>query len=117
MPFYQDMQNLAADLLVEFNQGDIKLVSLMPGTGPDYNPGPSTEVITTLTGAVARGAGFKYVSMGLAVASDLQMTMKADGVKPDENDFFEIDGKRFKIISVIAKPAAGIPAVYTCILR
>lgn len=116
MSFYEEMQQIATSLLVEFDQGGIAIVRETPGTGPEGNPGPSTRTTTVLNGAVARGVSFKYVSQNLAAAEDLQVTMRADGIKPEQGDFVTIDGTEHKIKQIIAQPAAGIPAVYVLIV-
>lgn len=118
MTIYDDMQKIASDLLVRFSQGEVKLVKLTPGNGPAYNPGLPTEVETRLKGATVKGASYKYVVSGLAVVSDLQVTMSAtEGVIPDQADSVKIDGALHKIISIISKPAAGTPVVYVLIVR
>ena len=73
MSFYDDMQNVASDVLKQFQQGVIKYVDITSGTGPADDPGEPTENEFILDGA-ARGVKFKYVQNGFAVASDLQIT-------------------------------------------
>lgn len=117
MTFYDDMQNVASELLADFKQGTIRYIHVTPGDGPVDNPGAPVETAYTLN-ATARGAKFKYVNMGLAVASDLQVTMAIHpSITPVINGFVEIDGTRYKIVQVLPKPAAGTVAAFTLIVR
>lgn len=117
MAFYDEMQNIATGLLTEFNQGVIEYGRITPGSGPDYNPGPSTIVWTTLKGATARGVSQKYVSLSLAVATDKQVVMVADQLVPDIKDKVRIDGVELKIVHIDPKPSAGTVAAYILIVR
>lgn len=117
MTIYQEMQDIAADVLNEFKQGVIEFGRVTPGNGPVDNPGPSSTVWTPYDGT-ARGVRSKYVEDGLAVASDLQTIMPAKlGIVPHQRDFVRIDGVPYKIVHVIAKPEAGTAVVYTLIIR
>ena len=116
MSIYDEMQGVARDLLQQFNQGVIKLISIGPGAGPSYDPGPGTESSITLPGAVCRGVKMKYVMLGLAAATDFQVTMPGN-LSPKLADFVEVDGKRLKVVNLITKPAAGTPVVHTVIIR
>jgi len=114
---YDEMRDLAKEILDEFKQGEIALIKVTPGTGPISDPGPSTETVIELSGATARGVKTKYVINGLANASDLQVTMHTKGPMPEQRDHMSVDGIRFKIKEIVALPAAGIPSVYVCILE
>lgn len=120
MAIYDEMQNLARDILTdpEFKQGKIEYVRIVPGTGPIDNPGPSTTVVTEMPGGVARGVSFKYVKDGLALSSDLTVILPVTaGVVPNMKDFIDIDGVRYKIIQDISTPAAGTRVVWKFIVR
>ena len=117
MGFYDEMQAAASEVLKEFKQGVIEYVNVVPGSGPADNPGPATETFIVLD-AVASGAKFKYVSTGLALASDLQVVMAVHpDITPKMNGFIRIDGVRYKIVQVVDIPAAGTAVVYTLIVR
>lgn len=118
MSIYDEMQNVARELLSdpEFRQGVISLIRLTPGNGPVDDPGNPTETAYALDGT-ARGVKFKYVSMGLAVASDLQITHSVIAVEPAMSDFVQVDGVRYKVVQVIRKPSAGTPVAFTLIIR
>lgn len=118
MTFYQEMQDIATNLLTEFNQGVIEYGVITPGGGPVDNPGPSVTTWTTLKGAVAKGVSEKYVRLSLAVATDLQVTMMVTaGIVPDMKDMVRIDGVQSKIVAIAPKPAAGTVAAYILIVR
>lgn len=117
MTIYQEMQDIAADVLAEFKQGVIEFGRVTPGAGPVDNPGPSSTVWTPYNGT-ARGVRSKYVADGLAVATDLQTIMPAKlGIVPDQRDFVRIDGVPHKIVHISPRPAAGTAVVYLLIVR
>jgi hypothetical protein len=118
MSLYDEMQPIASSLLKEFKQGVIRYIKVTPGNGSADNPGTSGETPFDLDGT-SRGVMFKYVSMGLAVASDLQVTVNVIpefAGKTEIRGFIEIDGVKYKIKQSIPKPAAGTAVVYTFIV-
>lgn len=117
MAFYEEMRDVASEVLAEFKQGAVHYVHVTPGTGPIDDPGPSSYTLTLIDSAV-RGVRSKYVQDGLAVASDLQAIMSArHGIVPDIKDFIDVDGKRHKIVHISAKPEAGTAVAYLLIIR
>lgn len=114
--FYLDMQNLAGDLLTEFNQGEIAYVIETPGSGPADNPGSPTPVTTPFPGATARGVEFKYVS-GDVLVTDLQIVIPGGIVEPEPQGYFTVDGVRYKIVEIKRLPAAGTPVSFIVIVR
>lgn len=116
MSIYDEMQTVASDLLREFNQPTIQLITLTPGDGPIYDPGPSVETVITLDGAVCRGVKTKYIMDGLASAGDEQVTMSGK-YSPKLGDFIAVKGVRSKVVQLISKPSSGTPVVHTCIIR
>jgi hypothetical protein len=120
MTFYEEMQNLTRDLLSDkdFKQGTIEYVRLVPGSGPIDNPGPSTPDKTELPGGVVKGVSFKYVNDGLALSTDLTVTVPVHpDITPDMRDFIDIDGVRHKIVQDISSPAGGTRVVWKFIVR
>lgn len=119
MTFYADMQKIATDLLIEFKQGIIQYVSITPGNGPVHNPGPSIEgAPVTLVGAVARGAKYKYILKGQAIASDLQVTHSIqEDVNAKMDEIIIVDNVRYKIVHIEQKPASGTKVAETLIIR
>lgn len=120
MSIYDEMQTIAKEILTdpEFKQGVISYIAMTPGAGPVDDPGNPIETTYELPGAVARGVQFRYVSEGLAVSSDKQVTMPVDSrFIPNGTGFMLIDGERYKIVQVMNKPAAGTPVVHILIVR
>jgi hypothetical protein len=116
--FYEEMQKVVQGVLPQFNQGTIRYRAVTPGGGPADEPGASSITWTTLTGAAARGVSTQYVLRGLAIASDKQVVMAVQaGVSPAQDDFVQIDGEQFKIVSIMTKPEAGTPVAYVLIVR
>lgn len=114
---YDDIKLISSELLSDFKQGVVSLIKITPGGGPADNPGAATEVTSSLD-ATVNGVSFKYVSQGLAVSSDLEVTCSViDGVTPDEKDFIEIDSNRFKIVQFMPKPASGTQVIWKFIVR
>lgn len=117
MGIYEDAQQVATDLLTEFSQGTISYVQTVPGNGPVDNPGQPTKNSFTIPGA-ARGVLFKYVQNGLAVASDLQVTVPIDArFTPDMKGSIVADGKPYKIVAIQPIPPVGTPVVNVIIFR
>lgn len=118
MSIYDEMQNVVREILgdPEFKQGSTHLVKVTPGTGPVDDPGPATRMITPIDGAV-RGVKWSYVNIGLAVASDLQITHSVvPGVVPVAGDKVIADGIEYHVKTVQPLPAAGTPVAYVLIL-
>jgi hypothetical protein len=118
MAFYQEMQDIATELLTEFGQGVIRYGKIIPGAGTVDNPGPSTIQWVTFKGATARGVSARYVMRSLAVGTELQVVIPVQsGAEPDMRDVIEIDGVRYKITYIDRKPAAGTPVAYILIIK
>lgn len=119
MTLYDEMQNLARDILSDpdFKQSPIRYIAIIPGSGTPDDPGPSTSVPYDLD-AVAKGVSYKYVKDGLALSTDKTVTaaIRSDLV-PDMKGFIEIDGERYKIVQDITAPAAGTRVVWKWIVR
>jgi hypothetical protein len=118
MMFYQEMQAVATDVLRDFDQSEgsgdaddgLWFIKVIPGTGPDDDPGPATESAFKLLGA-ARGVSAKYVDNSLILASDMQMTAAYDPrIDPntDTNGFVRMDGVRYKVRRIDNIPPAGV---------
>lgn len=117
MSIYDELQNVASEILGEFSQGKIEYVKITPGNGTADNPGTPTETKYTLS-AVARGVSTKYVMSGLAVMSDKTVSCAVvEGLTPSNADFIDIDDERYKIIEDISSPAAGTRVAWKFIVR
>lgn len=114
---YKELQGVATGIFAEFGQGDIRYISVTPGTGPADSPGPPRETLIKVN-AVARGVQFRYIDGSNIVRTDQQITMPVHPtVTPDMNGFVSVDGVRYKIVEIVRKPAAGTPIAYTIIFR
>ena len=114
--FYEEMQSVASSVLSDFAQGAVQYVEMTPGAGPPDDPGPASETLHSINAAV-RGVSFKYIDGANVLSSDLQLTMPGDGVEPTMSGFIRVDGKSYKIVAIIRKPAAGTVVAWAVIFR
>ena len=130
--FYQEMQDVASEVLSEFRQGVIALtktgtVTEVPET--PWLPGtPAAEpVVYTLDGTVRR-VERKYVDGELIVGTEDQAVVGVRGrpaggtgaateVRAEVGDVMTVDGKIRKIKDVRQIPAAGTPVAYVVIME
>jgi hypothetical protein len=110
------MQKVASGLLGEFTQGSVIYVAMTSGNGPKDDPGKPVETKYPFN-ATVRGVKFSYIDNTQIVSSDLQITIPADVITPQMTGYVLIDDVKHKIIKIIPKPAAGVPAVYVLIVR
>lgn len=115
--FYDDMRDLANELLTEFNQGTIQHLSITPGTGDADEPGAPTVVTTDLTAAVARGVEYRFATLSHVLESDLQIVIPGGSVEPQPSDYFTINGTRYKIVEISRTPASGTVVKFDVIVR
>lgn len=118
MSIYDEMKVISTELLGEFKHGTIKLIQIIPASGPDDNPGTPTENSYVLSAVTKDSVPFKYLRDGFATSSDFMVIAAIiDGVTPTKNDFIEIDGVRYKIIADMTVPGAGTRVVWKFIVR
>lgn len=118
MSIYDEMRDVASDLMAEFKQGTVQYVALtpQPGATPDA-PLPPVQVPTTIN-ATARPVSTKYVDGSHIVRSDKQVTIPNDGkAVPDMSGSVRIDGTTHKIVEIMPRPAAGEPVVWIVVVR
>lgn len=109
MGFYDEMQDMASELLAEFKQGSVQLRKLTAGASdPDtpWEPGTETTATYELDATVSR-VQQKYVDGSLIIESDNQVTFAVPEVVPDQNDILVIDGVEHSMKDLRAIPAAG----------
>jgi len=117
MTIYDDLKSAASEIMKEFGQGGIKIVTLTESSGEVDEPGTPSETETDLD-ATVRGVSYKYVQNGFALQSDLMVSSSVvDGVSPKISDFIDIDGVRYKIIQIINLPSAGTALIWKFIVR
>lgn len=115
--FYSEMQNVAKDVLTEFNQGQITYVIDTPGNGPADDPGAPVTTTLPLPAATARGVQFKFIDGTNVLSSDLQITIPGGDFVPAPEGFFTVDGVKYKIVEIKRVPAAGTPVAHIIIVR
>lgn len=101
MNFYEEMGQVASELLADFSQGTIVYQEPPTTSGPDYNP-----VVTP--GAEHSVAGIKvsghrkntYVEGGYIQASDLMIMLPVFAAAPELSGTMTINGKTYQIIMV-----------------
>lgn len=115
MGFYDDMADMASDLLQEFDQGGLVLMRQVAGNGPPHNPGPTTWVDEPIAG-VAEGVTGEHLKDSLIQSSDLAVTMPGHA-HPAMTDRVKSAGQEYTIVKITPIPAAGTPAAYEVIIR
>jgi hypothetical protein len=118
MTIYDEVRPVIAELMGEFKQGVIQYIKLTPAAGPQDEPGAPTETAYTLDAVTpVKGASYKFVQSGLAVATDSMVTCSlVAGLTLDMKDFITINGVRFKIIAINPIPLAD-PVAWQFIVR
>ncbi|TPL06681.1 hypothetical protein [Mesorhizobium sp. B2-4-11] len=112
--FYDDMADMASELLGEFKQGFISLsrtVTADPDPSTPWIPGTTTTTVYPLD-AVARRVSQKYVDGTLIVATDDQITFAVPEIVPAMTDILVIDGVEHAMKDLRPIPAAGTPVAY-----
>lgn len=114
--FYSEMRAVANSVIGDFQQGTITYTGMTKGKGPADDPGEPVER-TVVIPAVARGVQFKYIDGSNVVATDGQVTFPAGIVEPSIEGYITIDGKRARIVQVVAIPPAGTTVAYTVVYK
>lgn len=119
MGFYDEMQEIATELLTEFNQGNISLVVSVPTGGTEWKPTGGVQFIFDAQGVV-RGVSSKYIMRGLAIEGDKEITT---AVIPNLSDndaikaSFGLEDGEYKVVSYEKLPANGTPVALKFIVR
>lgn len=111
--FYQEMGVVATELLTEFDQGGLKLVSITM-TGPPYDQRP-TKTEYPFKG-VARGVTGDLLQDDLVQSTDLVVTLDGE-LAPKMQDKIIIDGEEHAIIKITRLPAAGFVVAWQLVVR
>lgn len=115
MNIYEELQPVASELMKEFKQGEINLISVTSSGSADAPT--NTETVVPLD-ATAKGITFQYVKMGFNIKTDMIVTAAVvAGVTPTAKDFITIDGVRHKILKDLTPPAAGTRVVWKFIVQ
>lgn len=114
MTVYDDGKAIAKEILAdpEFRQDTVKLIQIVPGTGPADDPGASTETSYILD-AVVKGPPYSFMKSGfVSVMDNLVVAAPIDGITPTINDFVEINNVRSKILADLSVPSVGTRVVW-----
>lgn len=126
--FYQEMQQMARDMLAPtshggLGQGVLVLTSVTPGTPDPLEPWkPVTPQKTTLTlrGAV-KGVSSKLIGVEVGgtviVATDREAITEVPSIAYKAGDLFSVDGKEVRVLSVQPLPAAGTACAVRWVIR
>lgn len=119
MSVYDDLREVAGEILTEFGQGTITHIErgAAPNTYTPENPGVGTLTETVVVGVV-KGVTAQYLRDTMVNASDLLVTIPASaGIVPDMLDEFRINGQNHTVVMITAKPASGTAVVYDVVVR
>lgn len=114
---YGEFQNLAQELMTEFGQGKIEFTTYVSGTGPEFNPGASSETDKVPVPGTAQGVWQKYVDRGYAVGTDKLVIIPGGLVVPEIEGNVYVDDIPHKIVKVLRFPDAGVTVSYHVIAR
>lgn len=118
MGFYDDMQELATDLLTEFNQGTVQYEEIIPANGPWDDPGQPTSKLHDIPGAVTRAAEFRYIDNTSIFSTTTQVTFNViPDLVIDDLDVLVLDGDRRTVIRFMQIPETGTPVVYKVFVK
>jgi hypothetical protein len=118
MTFYDEIRDVASEVLKEFKQGTIALrrTTDTPDPSTPWIPGAPTTVSYDLD-AVVRGVTKDRIDGTLILAGDLVVTCAVPAVVPDIADVIVIDGVDHVVKRVEPVPAAGTAAAYRLFVR
>lgn len=139
MTFYEEMADVAAELLAEFKQGVVTVVRMTqegekPIDWPTWQPwNPPTVMRLYELDAVVAGVPEKLVDGEVVKATDLMITcsdrmwlvsIDAVPVEPESVPFdaglldtLQIDGRAVTVIQPTPVPAAGVKVVHKFVVR
>ena len=118
--FYKDMQNVALDVINDFQQGVLGLERRTTVAGPEvWDPGTPTVQTFPVIGVV-QAIDRKLVDGTTVLATDRLAILPAHSlpadVVPQISDRLVIDGEPTTIKKVIRVPEAGLVIVYRLVL-
>jgi hypothetical protein len=119
MGFYDDMQDVASEVLAEFKQGTVVLSrTTYAASDPQtpWIPGAPTPATYTLAATVS-GVSAELVDGTVILATDLQIVCAVPAITPAPTDTVTIDGKAVSLLRVDQIPAAGAPVAFRLIVR
>lgn len=114
MGFYDEMQEVATDLLTEFKQGIVQLRRETPGVPDPDAPWELVEptVETWELKAAVRTVSVKYIDGTLIVAGDRMVTFAVPATVPVMADTLVVDGRAHAMKDLRPLPGAGAVVAY-----
>jgi hypothetical protein len=110
--FYDEMQDMASELLGELGQGVVSLKRISRADGPNaWTPGAETVETFALSGAVRR-LHQRYEGGVLIVETGDMVTFAVPEVVPVITDLLVIDGVERAITNLTPVPGAGVTAAW-----
>jgi hypothetical protein len=119
MSVYDDLREVAGEILTEFSQGTITHIrrAAAPNVYTPENPGVGALTETVIVGVV-KGVTSQYLRDTMIHASDLLLTIPASaGIVPDMLDQFRINDTNHAVVRITPKPASGTAVVYDVVVR
>jgi hypothetical protein len=119
MSVYDDLREVAGEILTEFSQGTITHIrrAAAPNVYTPENPGVGALTETVIVGVV-KGVTSQYLRDTMIQASDLLLTIPASaGIVPDMLDQFRINDTNHAVVRITPKPASGTAVVYDVVVR
>lgn len=118
--FYEELQDVASEVLAEFKQGTVTLTrpgTSTPGANP-WDPPVTTDSVVHTLDTVVKGVDAEFVDGTTILASDKQLTAAVPEITPSmETDALAIDGRTVTILRIDAIPGAGTPVAYRFFAR
>ncbi|WP_018428222.1 hypothetical protein [Hoeflea sp. 108] len=107
MSFYDEMRDVADELLGEFKQGSVQLKRVTTAPGPnEWTPAPETVETWPLSATITR-LHQRYENGVLIVQTGDMVTFAVPAVEPQITDKLIIDGAERVITNLTPIPSAG----------
>lgn len=116
--FYEEMQDVADELLAEFGQGSVAVVPAAASIADPNRPWDKTLTPGTPVpvDATVSKVDRKFIN-GTTIVENMDMVILPGATAVTEQDKLSVDGKLRKIVKVFPVPAAGVPAVLKAVLE
>jgi hypothetical protein len=112
MTFYDDMADMAVEVLAEFQQGTVQLKRVTVGEAPNEWTVPQETEETFPLSATVRRIHQRYENGVLIVETGDQVLFAVPAVEPLITDTLIIDGAERAITNLTPIPAAGTPLAW-----
>lgn len=117
MSIYDELQDVASEILEEFKQDSVQLIKITQTGGTLDAPGTPVETAYDLD-AVVKGINSKYLQEGFILSTDLEVTSAVlSGITISKDDYIKINSIKHKIVEDLSVPAAGTKCVWKFVVR